>query len=433
MPGIWFPSNFSSRSSRPLIFILLSPSLHFALLICTGTTALLIFVLIFISQNPSSSGSFRFSPSNNESPTSATLGVASKIYVLSLPRRTDRREQMETLRVALGLRWSYYDAIESNAEVVDKILERVRSLRGKDIDHVNEREPTDTIVSTSDSMFWPDNIDALSSSKEPLRTSGSDLWTFSSGNSSDISSSLEPVTCATEDYTITPYTMDLPQYMILSPARIACWHSHLAVIRHIVDDNGTKDDIAVVFEDDIDMEWDIHERLREVWALLPSDWDIVFLGMLYPKFLDFVSLCQHFRPLNDLLGHCWSNESYYPALERTPHRYNNDLRLSGNISDSENPPLPRTRLHPSLSPKCTHAYALSSTGARRLLLYLLYPPFAYSRALDQAFAWLVISERLKSYSVVPSVVVQRKVGGSDVMSGNGSTWKDELVRGVFGN
>jgi hypothetical protein len=64
---------------------------------------------------------------------------------------------------------------------------------------------------------------------------------------------------------------------------------------------------------------------------------------------------------------------------------------------------------------------------------LLYPPFAYSRALDQAFAWLVISERLKSYSVVPSVVVQRKVGGSDVMSGNGSTWKDELVRGVFGN
>jgi hypothetical protein len=43
-----------------------------------------------------------------------------------------------------------------------------------------------------------------------------------------------------------------------------------------------------------------------------------------------------------------------------------------------------------------------------------------------------MSERLKSYSVVPSVVVQRKIGGSDVMAGKGSAWKDGLVRGVFG-
>jgi hypothetical protein len=93
------------------------------------------------------------------------------------------------------------------------------------------------------------------------------------------------------------------------------------------------------------------------------------------------------------------------------------------------------RLHPSFGPKCTHAYALSRSGARRLLLHLRHPPFAYSRALDQAFAWLVQSGRIRAYSVVPSVVVQRKVGGSDVMYGQegmGSGWKERLVRGVFG-
>jgi hypothetical protein len=34
------------------------------------------------------------------------------------------------------------------------------------------------------------------------------------------------------------------------------------------------------------------------------------------------------------------------------------------------------------TPQCTHAYAVSSAGARRLLAHLEYPPFAYRRAVD---------------------------------------------------
>ena len=64
-------------------------------------------------------------------------------------------------------------------------------------------------------------------------------------------------------------------------------------------------------------------------------------------------------------------------------------------------------------------------------MYLRYPPFAYSRAIDQAIAWLVKSGKLKSYSLVPSVVVQRKADESDVIGGIGSGWKDSLSRGVF--
>ena len=91
-------------------------------------------------------------------------------------------------------------------------------------------------------------------------------------------------------------------------------------------------------------------------------------------------------------------------------------------------------VHPSFAPKCTHAYALSRAGARRLLHHLLYPPFAYSRALDQAFSWLVQSGRLKSFSVVPSVVIQHKLSGSDIDGGEnglGSGWKEKLEHGIL--
>ena len=89
-------------------------------------------------------------------------------------------------------------------------------------------------------------------------------------------------------------------------------------------------------------------------------------------------------------GHCWSNESLLPALR---------------------PYSPSPRLHPSSHPKCTHAYILSCRGARRLHALLTYAPFAYSRAIDQAYMHLIESGLVRAYSVVPSVVVQWNRGG----------------------
>ena len=67
-------------------------------------------------------------------------------------------------------------------------------------------------------------------------------------------------------------------------------------------------------------------------------------------------------------------------------------------------------------------------------MHLTFPSFAYSRALDQAYAWLILTGRIKSYSVVPSIIVQRKIASSDVDAGErgmGSEWKERLVNGVF--
>lgn len=89
------------------------------------------------------------------------------------------------------------------------------------------------------------------------------------------------------------------------------------------------------------------------------------------------------------------------------------------------------RLHPSNQPKCTHAYAVSKRGARRLLLYLRYPPFAYSRAVDQAISWLIETGKINSYTVVPSLVIQTKEDKSDISPGTGGGWPERLADGIL--
>jgi len=143
------------------------------------------------------------------------------------------------------------------------------------------------------------------------------------------------------------------------------------------------------------MERDIHARLKQVWSHLPKDWDVVFLG------------------------HGCSDESFYPAL----NAHVDPTAPSGTV----------TRIHPSRSPWYMHAYALTRASARRLLVKLRYPPFAYSRALDLALSWLIQSGKINSFSIVPSLIAQRQVSASDITPGAGSDVQLHLVNGVFGS
>jgi hypothetical protein len=70
-----------------------------------------------------------------------------------------------------------------------------------------------------------------------------------------------------------------PQLTFISfpEASAAAWHSHFTLLRKIA--NGD-DDVVIIFEDDVDMEWDLEKRLRNLWKFLPEnqEWDQVFLG-----------------------------------------------------------------------------------------------------------------------------------------------------------
>ncbi|TFK28407.1 hypothetical protein FA15DRAFT_753526 [Coprinopsis marcescibilis] len=354
-----------------------------------------------------------------------TLGVADKIYVISLATRKDRRADMEHLRRHLGLAWAYIDATPSHTPIVMSILEAVRVIRqtfgfpqpviapGEDHGDLNDTMDGTPVSDPQQStkFAWPSDIDQMASSTAPIDLWGEAGWPGRLVPMQATSSKVDPQPLLSATHDFSAPADNVTEHKILSPSRVGCWYSHMTLIHSIANTNVDfgRHGATLILEDDVDMERDIHKDLRYLWPFLPSDWDIVFLG------------------------HCWSNESFYPPISSV---YRHDSGRLVTLTSTQSPPFfnissRRHQLHPSRSPKCTHAYVLSHTGARRLLLHLRHPLFAYSRAIDQAFSWLVESGRLKSFSVVPSLVVQRKVRKSDVMNGVGSAWRESLVNGVF--
>ncbi|KAJ6498565.1 hypothetical protein C8R47DRAFT_1009721 [Mycena vitilis] len=296
-------------------------------------------------------------------PHSRTLGVAGKIYVIGMPDRNDRREELGKLERALDLDFTYHDATNAQAPVISDIMERMRAAReAAKNDRKNERERADALP-----FGLPDDI----LSNEYLTNedmTGSELWV--EPYSAQLPTLPEPPYPSTRGplHVFMGYAIPEPQFPI-KPVEVACWHSHFQVLQQIA---RGPDESAIIFEDDIDVEWDIEKRLRYLWQFLPKDgWDQVFLG------------------------HCQSNEVSKPALPGTSY------------------------LHPSTHTMCTHAYAVSKKGAARLVRMLRHPVFAYSRPIDHAYKFLNADPMFRQFSVYPAVVVQSKSSISDIGAGTG--------------
>ncbi|KAF8143287.1 hypothetical protein K438DRAFT_1994005 [Mycena galopus ATCC 62051] len=139
---------------------------------------------------------------------SEVLPVPSETYVISLYRRTDFNYQdMERLRTRLGLRWTYTVAEDSQSPLVDVIVSQVRSLRQEALGKAEH--PLNITIKLP--FKWPSPDIAPTSFGEtpaPVPVSASDFK--------------PPLTCATENFTLSPYSPRLPEYKILSRSRIAC-------------------------------------------------------------------------------------------------------------------------------------------------------------------------------------------------------------------
>ena len=174
---------------------------------------------------------------------------------------------MEQLRYTFGLDFTYVNGTEADRDTVERIMRHVTAFRTLEGSY-------GTTLSFSTAFEWPQDVDELVESESPLDSQGSDLW-LSDDTELPNSSSHEPLTCASDNSTLRPYSSQTPPYRLLTRERLACWHSHWRVIRLIADG---QDDVSLVLEDDVDMELDIRQRLLGVWGSLPSAWDIVFLG-----------------------------------------------------------------------------------------------------------------------------------------------------------
>jgi hypothetical protein len=208
------------------------------------------------------------------------LGVADKIYVISLRNRHRRREDMEKLRLSLQLHWIYVDALDANSSLVSQIMDWVNALRTGPPQILDEGNITHVplkLLPDSITFAWPGDIEILASSKDKL-----DLWSTGVWPSPYTSfwkpTPYPPIVCATKNYSLTKYTTMLKDHLILTHPRVACWHSHLSVI-HDIANNGFE--VSVILEDDVDMEQDIRKQLAYLWPTLPADWDILFLGIFF--------------------------------------------------------------------------------------------------------------------------------------------------------
>ena len=201
----------------------------------------------------------------------STLNVASRIYVIHLPKRARRHLDMERLRYSIGLDFTYVNGTDADDEVVHKITRHLTAFRALASSRKAKHLPSPV-------FGWPQGVDTFVDSKSPLGMEGSDLWPSDTVDFPD-PNAYGPLTCAYANSTLEPYSPQTPPYLLLTKERLACWHSHWGVIRMIADGN---DDVSLVLEDDVDMELDIRQRLLGVWNFLPVAWDIVFLGTLSP-------------------------------------------------------------------------------------------------------------------------------------------------------
>ncbi|KAH8922393.1 hypothetical protein BT69DRAFT_1205250, partial [Atractiella rhizophila] len=329
---------------------------------------------------------------------SSTL-TFSRIYVLSLPHRTDRRERMTKLASALGLRITFVDAsVGDDDGLMGWIAERVKEV--KDLKRPVLAEAmgikpekvggmgVDSIWLTreGDAFYYGDAIvgplrfgDSLQHDERWI-VDGKQLTWVQYLESHPDPHSLKP---RKKDMNVTEYLWDFKETNDFRQIRgnvIATWWSQTRVWQLM---KALGDETALVLEDDVDLEWDIERIWGGIEAKLTGpfgdkNWEVV------------------------MLGHCWGREVTNPAKLH---------------------PL----LHPSAEPRCLHGYALSKKGYNHLLDLYSDPLVAYTTAVDTLLPNLVRKNMIKSYSVEPSLIIQSKDISSDIQTGIGSPWRGVLM------
>ena len=149
----------------------------------------------------------------------------------------------------------------------------------------------------------------------------------------------------------------LTKHGVITTMELACWASHMQVWSEIAanrDDNSW----TLIFEDDIDLEWDLVEILKSFPHDLWNTPDLIYLGY-----------CGN--PPGALL-------------------YNGTRNF---------------RVHRAVYPSCTHAYAIQPRTASKLMQLLASP----REAIDNSIVNLVRAGELVAFSIHPPLVLQQSL------------------------
>lgn len=259
--------------------------------------------------------SYKSTQSNQKHPQTNGLawGIAQRLFVVSLPRRIDRRDILRPLLHAHHIHLPtsptnnqtddacvYIPATDSTSSSITNILAHLRAQRRLEYTTFHHSKANALLNEHGRRASFHDAL-----AKSPNEKWGSDPW--GEERLEDTVMDWDELLDPDRDYALlaekgNPFNLrkftsipgsPSPKTTTMTRAMIACWHSHVQVIRNIAlmssEDQNLQDDVTlsmkrtqgptyIVLEDDIDFEWAIGELLVQIWEALPSGWEIVMLG-----------------------------------------------------------------------------------------------------------------------------------------------------------
>lgn len=188
--------------------------------------------------------------------------------------------------------FTYHDATNKNSTLISQIIQRVRYTHQQPGSPDIKEETLMNLTSTQLRSRLNNDID----SEKTLRhdeLAGAELWTLPPSHPLALAP-LPPDNAIYNGEEETPEDGSTPiirassviavrSNLVITHINIMnysfqCWHSHVTVLRRIAE---SQDEIALILEDDVDMEWDFERRMRYLLQFLPPNkWDQLMLGTL---------------------------------------------------------------------------------------------------------------------------------------------------------
>ncbi|CAG8811223.1 24552_t:CDS:1 [Gigaspora margarita] len=138
----------------------------------------------------------------------------------------------------------------------------------------------------------------------------------------------------------------------------ACYVSHYLIYQSIIEKGFNN---ALILEDDVDFDTNITDIMADIYQNLPEPWDTLHVGHCY-----------------EMIGQPVGSSSF------------------------------PNKLYQSVKPQCAHAYAVSNSGAHKLLK--LIDPIKPIIPVDYKISLIIRSKNIISYSIHPQPIIQWKEG-----------------------
>lgn len=222
----------------------------------------------------------RLEASSNRFIPSQTLSF-DKIFVLSLPKRIERRERMTKLAKALELKFEFILATPKESNVIDWIGERIyqiRLLKRACIAKATGMAP-ESIGGGGPESPWllGDDVKLLELPSLRDQNDGGKIWTDLL-REDKVEGLRSPIGFNTNQALYDPIEPN-PRRQVDS-AVISTYYNHMRVLQAVVKEGLGS---ALILEDDVDLEWDLDRLWANIHRRLPSDWDTVFLGSCWGR------------------------------------------------------------------------------------------------------------------------------------------------------